>query len=145
MHAAAQEHRLPEDLLGLVQRVREIQIGNEVVGEETSGECATVPFDMDEWMAIVRCHSRHCANECRCRCTESCNMLFSCICAFVCLFGSNAPPARTTATSIRTTSFPAIRLPKKRNAARPTRMTGRGRRRRRRRVEWCEGAQTAHS
>lgn len=38
MHSAAQEHRLPEDLLGLVQRVREIQIGDEIVGKETSGE-----------------------------------------------------------------------------------------------------------
>lgn len=36
MHSAEQEQRLPEDLLRLVPRVREVQIGHEVLGEEAS-------------------------------------------------------------------------------------------------------------
>lgn len=37
VHAAKQRHRLPEDLFGLVQRIREVQVRNEIVGEETNG------------------------------------------------------------------------------------------------------------
>lgn len=44
MHSTEQEQRLPEDLLGLVPRVREVQIGHEDLGEEASGKCGVRTF-----------------------------------------------------------------------------------------------------
>lgn len=38
VHAAQQGQRLPEDLLGLVPRVRKVQVRDEVLGKEAGGK-----------------------------------------------------------------------------------------------------------
>lgn len=42
MHTTEQNERLPENLLGLVSRVREVQIGHENLGEKASSKYRVV-------------------------------------------------------------------------------------------------------